>query len=484
MSISGSMSSALSGLTVAARSAEVISSNIANALTEGYGRRELQVSARRVGNEGQGAEVTGVAREINQILVGDRRIAEATAANIDRRAAFFGRIENAIGTGENGASLSGRLAQLDAAFLAAAAQPESVARQTDLASAARTVTQTFKTISTEIQTQRSTSDARIASEVSAVNNALESIAELNRNITALSSGGRDSSALIDQRQQLIDRIATIIPLREVPRENGRIALFTTGGASLLDGRPAKLEFNSTGMITPDMTQLSGALSGLSINGRPISTGANSLISGGSLAAEFAIRDILAPDAQTQLDALARDLISRFQDPALDPSLPPNAAGLFTDSNAAFSITDEVGISGRIGLNTAVDPEAGGEVWRLRDGIGAPAPGPVGQSALFTAMRSALTESRPTQSGQFSGANSSVSGLAAQVLTSVATGRINLESDASFAAARASALQGMELGAGVDTDRELQDLLLVEQAYAANARVVQTVDDMIQILLGM
>ena len=37
--------------------------------------------------------------------------------------------------------------------------------------------------------------------------------------------------------------------------------------------------------------------------------------------------------------------------------------------------------------------------------------------------------------------------------------------------------------GVDTDRELQRLMLIEQAYAANARVLQTVDDMMNALMG-
>ncbi|MEL7027010.1 MAG: flagellar basal body protein, partial [Pseudomonadota bacterium] len=46
MSISTSLSSALSGLTATSRAAELVSSNISNALTEGYGRRELATSAR------------------------------------------------------------------------------------------------------------------------------------------------------------------------------------------------------------------------------------------------------------------------------------------------------------------------------------------------------------------------------------------------------------------------------------------------------
>jgi flagellar hook-associated protein 1 len=38
--------------------------------------------------------------------------------------------------------------------------------------------------------------------------------------------------------------------------------------------------------------------------------------------------------------------------------------------------------------------------------------------------------------------------------------------------------------GVDTDQEMQKLLIIEQAYSANAKVVQTMDELIQILMGL
>ena len=76
MSIAGSLSSALSGLTAASKAAEIVSSNIANAMTEGYGRRELQTTALTLGSTGQGVRVVGVYRNIDAALVGDRRRAE------------------------------------------------------------------------------------------------------------------------------------------------------------------------------------------------------------------------------------------------------------------------------------------------------------------------------------------------------------------------------------------------------------------------
>ncbi|MFD2438939.1 flagellar basal body protein [Paracoccus kondratievae] len=46
MSISSAISNAVSGLTAASRGTEVVSANIANALTPGYARRELNLSTR------------------------------------------------------------------------------------------------------------------------------------------------------------------------------------------------------------------------------------------------------------------------------------------------------------------------------------------------------------------------------------------------------------------------------------------------------
>ena len=98
MSITGTLSSALSGLTTAARAAEIVSSNIANAMTEGYGRRELQTVSRSVGSSGQGVRVTGVARYSDPILLGDRRMAAAGSGARNSAASFLKRLEGVIGT--------------------------------------------------------------------------------------------------------------------------------------------------------------------------------------------------------------------------------------------------------------------------------------------------------------------------------------------------------------------------------------------------
>ena len=485
MSITGTLSSALSGLTTAARAAEVVSSNIANAMTEGYGRRELQTSSRSIGGSGQGVRVTGVVRHSDPILLGDRRLASAGSAARDSAAGFLKRLEGVLGTPGSATSLGGRIAAFDTALIEASSRPDSEARLSRVAETAKALVAHLATASTDIQTARAQADDQIESQVAQLNTALGRIAALNGQIRTSFGIGRDASALVDQRQQVIDSISGIIPLREVPRGNGQIALFTTGGAVLLDGAPAELGFSPVGVIIPGMTQASGALSGLTINGRPVSTAAEgSLISGGALAANFALRDDLAPQAQSRLDAVARDLIDRFADPAVDITRIPGAAGLFTDAGAAFLATNETGLAQRLQLNSAADPAKGGALWRLRDGLGAVTPGAAGDARLLKDLQQALTAPRNPASGGFMAGARSHATLAADMLSGAAQARLTAEGEASFAAARLDTLRQTEMEGGVDTDQEMQALLLIEQAYSANAKVMSTVNDMIQTLLGM
>jgi len=127
MSIGGTLASALSGLSASAKAAELVSSNIANAATPGYGRRELQLTSRTVGTTGQGVLVVGVHRAVDMVLVGDRRLAQSSSGDADARAAFFQRLENVIGTPDQAQSINGRIAAFEAALLDGAPLPVDAA---------------------------------------------------------------------------------------------------------------------------------------------------------------------------------------------------------------------------------------------------------------------------------------------------------------------------------------------------------------------
>ncbi|NBE07362.1 flagellar hook-associated protein FlgK [Paragemmobacter ruber] len=464
MALSSALSAALSGLTITSRRAETVSSNIANAATPGYGRREVVVQPDA---RAPGVQMIEVRRQSDMILTTDRRSAGAAASAADYLSGQLLRLERAYGAPGEAGSLTDTIAALDSALITAAATPDSGTALTAVADAAKLLARRFGDMSDMLTNVRAEADAGIADDVSALNTDLSRIADLDRKIVAERASGRDASSMIDQRQQIVDRVAALIPLREVPRPDGRSALISLNGAVLLDGRPAVFGFTPTAGITASGPSV---LSGLTLNGQAIGTGPDALVSGGMLSARFALRDTLVLEVQAGLDALALDIGTRLS--AADATLGPASAGLLTDAGALIDAGAVAGLSARLALNTIADLDAGGDIRFIRDGLGAAQPGPVGESRQLLALQAALANAAPI----------SVSGRASSLVETLSTRRIQAEEDASRTSARANTLSEAEAAKGVNTDSELQDLLQIEKAYAANARVLQVVDGLLQNLL--
>lgn len=482
MSITSALNAALTGLNATSRRAEVVSSNVANASTPGYARREVQLVSGLAGGNLPGVQVAGVSRREDLVLVGQRREAEANLAEAEVSANFFSDLEAAIGLPGDAGSLQDKLSNFEAALIDASSRPDSEARLLSVMTTAKTVADDLNDLSDFIQDARLVADQEIAASVDFLSSALQNVVDLNAKIVQFGATTRDASALVDQRAQVIDSIAEFLPIKQVARENGTVALYTAGGAILVDSKAADLSFTGVPALTVHMTQAGGGLSGLEINGQPISTdSATGPISGGKLAGLFDLRDSLGPQVQTELDALARNLIERFEDSTVDPTLTAGDPGLFTDDGAALDVTEELGLAGRISVNALADPDQSGDLWRLRNGLGAVAIGDPGDSSILNAMSDALADPRVPATGSFTSARSAT-GLAGDVLSMVSTTAYQAEANVSFNRAAADALITAELQDGVDTDQEMQELLLIEQAYAANARVILTVDELIQQLL--
>ena len=82
------------------------------------------------------------------------------------------------------------------------------------------------------------------------------------------------------------------------------------------------------------------------------------------------------------------------------------------------------------------------------------------------------------------ASRAAQGHAADLSSSVAGLRLVAEADGARATTHADALSDMMRADGVDTDREMENLLNLERAYAANAKVLKAVDDMLLNILGL
>ncbi len=481
MTLTSALSNALSGLRATGRGTELVSTNIANALTPGYARRVLSLGGSAIGDFG-GVRVLGVQRIVDEGLASDHRLAVAAEASDGLRVGFLDRLQRALGTPDQPQSVSARLAAFEASLVTAASRPEAPERLSAAAFAARGLAESLRAAADDVQEMRGAADGMIATQVAELNTALEQVRSLNIQISAALGRGSDHATLLDQRQQVVDRIAELVPVKQVTRARGQVALYSTGGAILLDGTAARLGFERTNVVTPYLTLSEGTLSGLTLNGVALRTdSAGGPLRGGALGAQFALRDELGVAAQEKLDALARDLVARFQDPALDPSLGPGDAGLFSDGPGAFDPLDERGLASRIRLNAAVDPDAGGAPWRLRDGLLVAAPGPVGEAGLLRALSATLTDPRPAASGDFGSGAYAAPALLATYLSEVNAALAEAEQRQGYSAARRSELAERQLAAGVDSDAEIQRLVLLEQSYAANARVIQTVDELLDTL---
>lgn len=479
MSISNSLANAISGMNAASRQAEVVSSNVSNALTDGYGRRSVELSAQVVGGRGAGVSIGQVVRHVDRGILADRRMADSAMGEFETLVSMMGRIEDTIGSIGQEGSISSRIVDVESALVDAASDPSSSIRLSSLAGRLTDLTDSLQAASTGIQSLRAEADVSISDQVDQLNAALLNVQELNADITrALTSRG-DPSALMDARQRAIDEIARIVPVRELDREHGQVALMTPSGQLLVDGSAQQFEFVANTTITADMTLASGGLSGLSIDGVPLTPAGIGKLDGGSLGAAFIARDVELVAAQDGLDTIAADLISRFQDPSVDPSLGVGQAGLLTDNGAAYDPLNFTGLAGRISLNASVDPDQGGILTNLRDGVAAVSVGSSGNATLLQAFSAALTDplaigSDPILQG--------AAGRASSVEARIGTQRLTYESELSFETARWSSLKEAEAAGGVDTDYEMQTLLRVEQAYAANARLIQTVQSMMQALM--
>lgn len=483
MSITRALSNAVSGLTATARGTETVAANLANVMTPGYARREVAISAQTLGGNAGGVRIDGITRIVSESLVAEARSASASQTEASTIQTFWNAMEDVVGVTGDAGSLETALSELRSALSAASTRPDDEIRLATTVNAAVQLASQLNGVSDAIQDSRAAADAAIEQDVATLSNSLERVAFLNKRIAVLDAEGKDASSLLDERQAVIDEIASIVPVYEVKRDAGAIALFTTEGAVLLDGTtPSEISFSAIGQVTPEMSVDGPALGRLVVNGSELTAAQMRLFQGGSLGASFAIRDEHAPEMQSQIDSLALELHDLFASSATDPTLAAGTPGIFTDDGSSADPVAMVGLAGRIAVNDLIRPEAGGDLSRLRDGLGASVAGPVGASEQLDRFVAALSQVNLAPAASSYSGNATVTQRFATFVANLSTSRVTADSDAAVRSARAEAISDRLMTDGVDSDAEMQRLLQYEQAYAANARVIQAIEDMMDQIL--
>jgi flagellar hook-associated protein 1 FlgK len=252
MSLNAALNAAISGLRINQAHVQLLSSNVAHANDPTYTKKTLARETVYLGNDQSGGvAIAGFEAAISASL---RRQFEAlTSANglSATQQEYLGRIQNLLGASSDTAALPQLFNQFTAAWQSLQSQPESAAAQQQVIALGDQLAAEVRRLSAGIDQI----DMEIRKDLDAatdeLNDKLAKVFELNLRIKASDPNGAERLDLIDQRDAIVREIASLVDVRSVERENGAIALFTPAGLSLLDGAPARFDFDGTNIISVD-----------------------------------------------------------------------------------------------------------------------------------------------------------------------------------------------------------------------------------------
>ncbi|MGR3756493.1 MAG: flagellar hook-associated protein FlgK [Tranquillimonas sp.] len=470
MSISSAFNVSRSGMTAAEAWADLASANIANANRPGYAGRSISFTT---AGSADGASVgaTGVRRAVDEALVAKHRVELARVGTQEAKAAALEAYTTLLGAPGSSASPATTLAGLQNALDLLANEPGNAGAQQGVVDAAVTMARALNDAGQGLEQTVADNEAGLQRDVQAVNDIIDRVAELNRMIRNQPEATSRRAALDDEVSVALDDLAQLVDFRSVIGANGEADLFTAKGTPLLqDGLAIGLTYDrSTGTLFAGGVDVTP--------GQPGVRG----FSEGALAGRFELKQTVLPQMQRQLDEFARVLVAGSE--SADGTLTPGQAGLFTDAQGAFAAAGLDGLAARIEVNDAVRTERGGDLWRIRDGIGAAAPGPESGQGQIGGLVALLSDAQGFDPSAGLGATQTLTDFAAAMVADQQQARVAASDRATALKAGAEAVEASRAGIeGVNIDDQLQQLMQIEQAYAANSQVLRTLGDMLDTLL--
>lgn len=488
MSLTTALNIAQSALFNTTRQTTVVSQNITNSGNPDYARRSATVVS-----TAPGATVVNIQRTTDDVLF--RSNMKALSAYEGQNTLLNGmqNLGMAVNGVDNAGSAAVALGDFQQALNLYSATPSNASLGESTIESARQLVRNLNDGTNAIQSFRTDMDNQISQAVSDLNNLLNSFDQANRAIVAGNQTGADVSDAEDQRDGLLKQISQYVPISAIKRDNGDMMLVTSGGATLYETVPRAVTFEPVAGY--DATTTGNAIK---IDGVPLSagTGGNTTASG-RLAAMVQLRDSTATTMQSQLDEIARGLINAFAetDPADPTATAGKKPGLFTWDEAPDMPADgtlEVGLAGRIKLNSPPSALGVNQATALRDGgfNGSPYVANPDAHASFSDLliRYSGKLDEPilfdSAAGASSGAKLSVMTYSTNAVSSFEAAR----KDASDAADKKNALmtrtqQALSNSTGVNIDEEMSMMLDLEHSYQASARMISTVDNMLAALMN-
>ena len=371
MSLSSTLSNAVSGLNVAQSALATTASNVANVNTPGYSRKIAEQTTLIVAGQGAGVRGLDVTRITNDFMTDQARVQAIELGRSQALADVQGRIQDTI-FGEAGDTshgitdkLSGLLTSLDRL----AASPEEVAARGEVVGKIADVLRTLDQDMAAVRSIRGDVDQQIGQVIGSINGDLADIAGINAQFVS----GRGSADLADRRDELLAQLAGKIDIQVGRHQDGSVEVTTRNGSVLVDGPPRQIVYEpasstatnssfgriaiyaskdvdpKTGQPRPGARsdELVGAGSRTSLSPELLADGADTIVSnlrGGSLDGLLQSRDRVLPELADQLGELGE--ILRFSlNAAHNASSPTPAPTSLIGSRTGLNPGDPITASG-------------------------------------------------------------------------------------------------------------------------------------------
>ncbi len=502
MSIDTGLAIANSGLAAMSQQFALISQNIANARTPSYASESAALTSVSAGGLGSGVASAPATLNINPAIQNALVQSIGASAYQGTIAGAMSGIDQVMGTPGQGNDLSSLTAAMQSSFTTLLNDPSNNAQQNTVISAAQSLTGQINVIATSIGAARQTAQTQITSSLTTLNQSLNQIGALNKQIIALNQQGLSSADLQNQRTGLIQTVAQLTGAKAITASNGTIALYTGQGLQLPTNGAS---FTTSPATLGPSAAYPGTIPPITLNGQDVTGG----LGGGSIGAAIALRDQILPGQQASLDSFSQSLASRFSAQGLtlfsDPTgaIPPQSA---PPQSAMVGFANAITVNPAIITNPALVRDGTNAVAGSASGASAFTPNPVGGPAGFSTLidrvinfalgsqaQTGVPQTPAATSGlgpsgtitlSFTG-NASLGDLATNVVTNEAATSAAAQTSSTQAGQTQSALQTQATQtSGVSIDQQMGRLVSLQNAYAANAKVVGIAQQMLQTMEAM
>jgi flagellar hook-associated protein 1 len=315
--MSNMLSTGVSGLTAFQTALDTTSHNISNSATPGYSRQSVSLAAAQpeftgAGWIGLGVNITTIARSYSDLLANQLRHSSSAKNQWNTYSTMADEVNNLFGDSSTG--LSSTVQSFFNAVQSVANSPRSSSERQVLLSQAQTLTSQLQAYDARLTDLNNQLNSQLSSEATTITGLSQSIAALNLQITAAAGRGNAvPNDLLDQRDALIDQLATHVNVNTVKQSDGSISVFVGTGQSLVAGPIATQVTAATDAYDISRTSLI-----LRSNGSQ--TDVTNALTGGTIGGLLDFRRQLLDPAKNALGQLAvtlSDLVNTQQHSGMD-----------------------------------------------------------------------------------------------------------------------------------------------------------------------